>query len=147
MRVVVQKTLDASVVVNDRLVNKINHGLMVLVGFTEGDNEATINKMIQKITKLRIFEDENNVMNLSVLDVGGEILAISQFTLYGNPYNGNRPSYIEALNPDDAKNLYDYFIKECNKIVPTYPGIFGADMKVSLINNGPTTIIIDSVNF
>ena len=147
MRVVVQKTLDASVVVNDRLVNKINHGLMVLVGFTKGDDEATINKMIQKITKLRIFEDENNIMNLSVLDVGGEILAISQFTLYGNPYNGNRPSYIDALNPNDAKNLYDYFIKECNKIVPTYPGIFGADMKVSLINNGPTTIIIDSVNF
>ena len=147
MRVVVQKSLDASVIVNDHLINKINGGLVVLVGFTEGDNETVINKMIQKITKLRIFEDENNVMNLSVLDVNKEILAISQFTLYGNPYNGNRPSYIEALNPNDAKILYDYFIKECNKIVPTYPGVFGADMKVHLINDGPTTIIIDSVNF
>ena len=147
MRVVVQKSLDASVIVNDHLVNKINSGLVVLVGFTNGDNKIIVDKMIQKITKLRIFEDENNVMNLSVLDVNKEILAISQFTLYGNPYNGNRPSYIDALNPNDAKELYDYFIKESNKIIPTYPGIFGADMKINLINDGPTTIIIDSANF
>ena len=147
MRVVVQKSLDASVIVNDHLVNKINGGLVVLVGFTNGDNKIIVDKMIQKITKLRIFEDENNVMNLSVLDVNKEILAISQFTLYGNPYNGNRPSYIDALNPNDAKELYDYFIKESNKIIPTYPGIFGADMKINLINDGPTTIIIDSANF
>ena len=130
-----------------KLINKINGGLTVLVGFTAGDNEEIINKMIGKITKLRIFEDENNVMNLSVIDVKKEILAISQFTLYGNPYKGNRPSYIDALNGEEAVNLYNYFIKECNKIVPTYPGIFGADMKVSLINDGPTTIIIDSANF
>ena len=147
MRVVVQKTKEASVIVEDRLINKIDSGLVVLIGFTETDNEAIIDKMISKITKLRIFEDENNVMNLSVIDLKKEILAISQFTLYGNPYNGNRPSYIEALNGDKAKPLYDYFIKECNKIVPTYPGIFGADMKISLINDGPTTIIIDSANF
>ncbi|MBO4246176.1 MAG: D-tyrosyl-tRNA(Tyr) deacylase [Bacilli bacterium] len=147
MRVVVQKTKEASVIVEDRLINKIDSGLVVLIGFTETDNEAIIDKMINKITKLRIFEDENNIMNLSVIDLKKEILAISQFTLYGNPYNGNRPSYIEALNGEKAKPLYDYFIKECNKIVPTYPGIFGADMKISLINDGPTTIIIDSANF
>ena len=147
MRVVVQKSKEASVIVDDRLINKIDSGLVVLVGFTESDNEAIIDKMISKITKLRIFEDENGIMNLSVIDLKKEILAISQFTLYGNPYNGNRPSYIEALGSDAAKPLYDYFIKECNKIVPTYPGIFGADMKINLINDGPTTIIIDSANF
>lgn len=147
MRVVVQKTKEASVIVDDKLINKIDSGLMILIGFTQGDNEQIIDKMINKITKLRIFEDENNVMNLSVMDVKKEILAISQFTLYGNPYRGNRPSYIDALNGNDAINLYNYFIKECNRIVPTYPGVFGADMKVSLINEGPTTIIIDSDQF
>ena len=99
--------------------------------------------MVNKVTNLRIFEDENDIMNLSVKDVGGEILSISQFTLYGDAKKGNRPSYIEALNGEEATKLYDLFNKKLNEVIHTETGIFGADMKVSLVNDGPTTILLE----
>lgn len=144
MKVVVQRVITSSVEIDKKIVGKINKGLMVLVGFTNDDNEEKIDYMVKKITNLRIFDDENGVMNLSLKDVNGEILSISQFTLYGDARKGNRPSYINALAPDKATKLYDLFnqkLKQENIKVET--GIFGADMKVSLINDGPVTIIIE----
>jgi D-tyrosyl-tRNA(Tyr) deacylase len=143
MRVVVQKCLRASVTIDNKIYNKINNGYMLLVAFTQGDDASKINWMINKITHLRIFEDVNNVMNLSILDVKGEILSISQFTLYGDATNGNRPSYTKALNGTEAIHLYEEFNNKMNSYIPTKTGIFGADMKVELINNGPTTIILE----
>ena len=143
-RVVVQKCLKSSVTVDKKTISSIDKGLMVLVGFTHDDSIKDVDYLVNKITKLRIFEDENDIMNKSVTDVNGSILCISQFTLYGNAKKGNRPSYIDALNGDEAIKLYDTLCEKLNKIVPTYKGVFGADMKVSLINDGPTTIIIDS---
>lgn len=144
MRVVVQKVNKSSVTVDKKLVNEIDRGLCILVGFTEGDTEEDINYMVNKVTNLRVFEDENDVMNLSVKDVKGSILSISQFTLYGDTSKGNRPSYVKALPGDKAKPLYELFNKKLNEIVPTYDGIFGADMKVLIENDGPTTILIES---
>lgn len=144
MKVVVQRVLNSNVKVNDEIVGSIDKGLMLLVGFTNGDNIDTINYMVNKILNLRIFDDENGVMNLSVKDVNGEILSISQFTLYGDAKKGNRPSYINALKGEEATKLYDIFnetLKTSNLKVET--GIFGEDMKVSLINDGPITIIIE----
>ena len=146
MKVVIQKVLSSSVSIDNKVYNSIDKGLMVLVGFTEGDNSNDIDYMVRKIVNLRIFEDENNVMNRSVLDVSGSILSISQFTLYGDTRKGNRPSYINALNGELSIKLYDEFNEKLNEFVPTKTGVFGADMKVSLINDGPTTIIIDSKN-
>lgn len=143
MRVVVQKCLQASVIIDNKVYNKIDKGFMLLVGFTEGDNSSKIDWMINKISNLRVFEDDNKVMNLSIKDVKGEILSISQFTLYGDATKGNRPSYTKALKGDIAIKLYDEFNMKMKKIIPTFPGIFGSDMKVSLINLGPTTIILD----
>lgn len=144
MKVVVQKVLSSSVSVNDEVVGKIDKGLMVLVGFTEGDNISNIDYIVNKIVNLRIFEDNNGVMNLSLLDVGGAILSVSQFTLYGDCSKGNRPSYVKSLNKDSAKVLYELFNKRLrDKGVLVEEGIFHADMKVSLINDGPTTIIIE----
>ena len=144
MKVVVQKVLSSSVSVNDEVVGKIDKGLMVLVGFTEGDNISNIDYVVNKIVNLRIFEDNNGVMNLSLLDVGGAILSVSQFTLYGDCSKGNRPSYVKSLNKDSAKVLYELFNKRLrDKGVLVEEGIFHADMKVSLINDGPTTIIIE----
>lgn len=143
MRVVVQKCLRASVTIDNKVYNEINNGYMLLVAFTQGDDASKINWMINKITHLRIFEDVNNVMNLSILDVKGEILSISQFTLYGDATNGNRPSYTKALNGTEAIHLYEEFNNKMNSYIPTKTGIFGADMKVELINNGPTTIILE----
>ena len=143
MRVVVQKCLRASVTIDNKIYNEINNGYMLLVAFTQGDDASKIDWMINKITHLRIFEDVNNVMNLSILDVKGEILSISQFTLYGDATNGNRPSYTKALNGTEAIHLYEEFNNKMNSYVPTKTGIFGADMKVELINNGPTTIILE----
>ena len=143
MRVVVQKCLKASVTIDNKVYNEINNGYMLLVAFTQGDDASKIDWMINKITHLRIFEDVNNVMNLSILDVKGEILSISQFTLYGDATNGNRPSYTKALNGTEAIHLYEEFNNKMNSYVPTKTGIFGADMKVELINNGPTTIILE----
>ena len=144
MRVLVQKVLKSSVTVDGELINKIGPGLNVLVGFTEGDTSKEIDFMVKKVVNLRIFDDENGVMNKSVLDTQGEILSISQFTLYGDAKKGNRPSYIKALKSDLAKPLYEEFNNKLNEYVPTYGGVFGADMKVEILNDGPTTIFIET---
>lgn len=144
MRVLVQKVLKSSVTVDGELINKIGPGLNVLVGFTEGDTSKEIDFMVKKVVNLRIFDDENGVMNKSVLDTQGEILSISQFTLYGDAKKGNRPSYIKALKSDLAKPLYEEFNNKLNEYVPTFGGVFGADMKVEILNDGPTTIFIET---
>ena len=144
MKVVIQRVNEASVTINNKVYNSINNGFMVLVGFTEGDNSSDIDYIVKKIVNLRVFDDENGVMNKSILDTNGTILSISQFTLYANTKKGNRPSYIDALKGELSTKLYDEFNEKLNEIVPTKTGIFGADMKVSLINDGPVTIIIDS---
>ena len=144
MRVVVQKCLESSVSVDENIVSSINKGLMVLVGFTHDDTASDIDYLVNKVVNLRVFNDSNGVMNLSVKDIGGSILCISQFTLYGDATRGNRPSYIKAMNGLESIKLYDLFCDKLNELVPTKKGVFGADMKVSLINDGPTTIIIDS---
>ncbi len=145
MKCVVQKVNHASCTVDGKLINEIKRGLMVLVGFTDTDTIDDINYCVRKVANLRVFEDENDVMNLSVLDVKGEVLSISQFTLYGDVRKGNRPSYIKALGGEKAKPMYEQFNKLLNELVPTYDGVFGADMKIELLNDGPTTIIIDSL--
>ena len=145
MKVIVQKCENAKVKVKDKIVGTSNFGLMLLVGFTFDDNEQILEKMARKIVNLRIFEDENNVMNKSLLDVKGTILSVSQFTLYADTSKGNRPSYIKALNGDKAKILYDKFNLELKKYTSVETGIFGEDMKVEFTNLGPTTIILEIV--
>ena len=144
MRVVIQKCLESSVSVDGKIVSSIGNGLMVLVGFTDGDTVKDIDYLVNKVVNLRVFGDSNGVMNLSVRDVCGSILCVSQFTLYGDCSRGNRPSYIKAMNGSESIKLYDLFCDKLNCIVLTKKGIFGADMKVSSVNDGPTTIIIDS---
>lgn len=143
MRVLVQKCRNASVSVSGKIVGRCDFGLMLLVGFTEGDNSSNISYLVNKVLKLRIFEDENGVMNRSVMDVGGSILSVSQFTLYGDTSKGNRPSYIQALNGERAKELYDSFNRELSKSISVQTGEFGADMEVSFTNLGPTTILLE----
>lgn len=144
MRVIVQRCKNASVKVNDKIIGKIDKGYLLFVGFTNGDNENVIKKMAKKIVNLRIFEDKNDKMNLSLKEVNASILSVSQFTLYAK-LNGRRPSFTDALNYNDAKKLYEYFNLELEKQdVKVENGIFGADMKVNLLNDGPVTIIIDS---
>ena len=136
--------MKASVSVENKIVGKIDKGLMLLVGFTYGDTEKEIDYMIDKIVHLRIFDDENGVMNQSLLDVSGSILSISQFTLYADTRKGRRPSYIKALNGDEAKGLYQLFNQKLRSAVELVEeGIFGADMKVDFINDGPVTIILE----
>ena len=144
MRCVVQKVNKSSVTVDGKLVSEIGRGLNVLVGFTDTDTEEDIKYCVRKIVNLRVFEDENDVMNRSVIDEKGEILSISQFTLYGDTRKGNRPSYIRALGGDKALPMYEKFNELLNLEVPTKGGVFGADMKVEILNDGPTTIIIDT---
>ena len=144
MKVVIQRARDASCTINKKITGKINNGYVLLVGFTEEDNISIIEKMASKIINLRIFEDENDKLNLSLKDVNGSILSISQFTLYAT-LNGRRPSFTKALNYNDASNLYKLFNDELRKYdVKVEEGIFGEDMKISLVNDGPITIIIDS---
>lgn len=143
MRVVVQRSKKSNVYVDGKLVNEIDNGMVLLVSFTQGDTEDNILKMVKKIANLRIFDDEAGVMNKSILDVGGEILSISQFTLYADTRKGNRPSYINALNGDEAIKLYEKFNEEMNKLVPTKPGIFGAEMMLNITNDGPITILLE----
>lgn len=143
MRVLVQRCKNANCKVNNKIVSEIDEGLMLLVGFTDSDNKDTIIKMVNKIVNLRIFPDELGVMNLSILDTKGSILSISQFTLYADTSKGNRPSYIKAMKGDKAKLLYEYFNKCLNEYVPCKTGVFGADMEISLINAGPTTIMLE----
>lgn len=143
MRVVIQRVLSSSVEVDNKIVGKINNGLTILVGFSRDDTYEKIDKIVNKIIKLRIFDDNNHIMNKSVLDIGGSILSISQFTLYANVKKGNRPSYIDAMKSSEAKNLYDYFNDELSKYVEVKQGIFGSNMKLNIENNGPVTIIIE----
>lgn len=144
MKVVVQRVKNASVKVNDKITGKIGNGFLVLVGFTYGDSEDTVNKMAIKLSKLRIFEDENGKMNLDLKSVNGSILSVSQFTLYAT-LNGNRPSFDEALTYLDAEKLYKKFNDSLRKLgYIVSEGVFGADMKVNLLNDGPVTIIMDS---
>lgn len=148
MRVVVQRVTEASVKIEDKVAGSIANGMLVLVGFEETDTHNDIDWMVGKIVRLRIFDDENGVMNLDVTQVNGNILAVSQFTLHASTKKGNRPSYIKAANPSIAIPLYNKFIEELqvatSKRIET--GIFGAMMMVSLVNDGPVTIIIDSKN-
>ena len=145
MRVVVQRVKHTSVTINGTVNGKINNGFLVLLGVQSTDSEQDVDYLVKKVTNLRIFSDENDKMNLSLKDVNGELLIVSQFTLYANCKEGNRPSFVEAAKPDIAVPLYEYFVSECKKIIPIVEtGIFGADMKVDLLNDGPVTIIMDS---
>ena len=144
MKVVVQRSKKSKVTINNKVNGSINKGYVLLVGFTHGDTTDIVDKMINKILNLRIFEDENDKMNLSIKDIDGSILSISQFTLYADSKKGNRPSFINAMKPDEASKLYDYFNQELSKYIEVNTGIFGADMKVEIYNDGPVTIIIDS---
>lgn len=145
MKFVIQRVTNASVTVDGAVVGQIGKGFMVLVGISDEDNEQVADKLVKKLVGLRIFEDAEGKTNLSLADVDGELLMISQFTLYANCKKGYRPSFIEAGKPDKAEELYDYICEECKKTVPVVEkGIFGADMKVSLLNDGPFTIVLDS---
>ncbi len=144
MRVLVQRSGKAKVTVDEKVVGSIDSGLMLLVGFTEGDDLDTVKHLAKKVVNLRIFPDENDVMNKSLLDFGGDILSISQFTLYGDARKGNRPSYINALKNDLATPLYDAFNEELRTYgVKVETGVFGADMEISFTNIGPTTILLE----
>ena len=145
MRFVVQRVSESEVKVDGEVLGKIGKGFMVLIGVSNSDTKEIADKMIKKMLGLRIFEDENGKTNLSLETVGGELLLISQFTLYANCKKGNRPSFIEAGAPDMASDMYEYIIAKCKEQVPVVErGQFGADMKVSLVNDGPFTIILDS---
>lgn len=145
MRILVQRSKESSVSVNNNIVGKIDKGLVLLVGFTYGDTIDDIVKLAKKVVNLRIFDDENGVMNKSILDVGGSILSISQFTLYGDASKGNRPSYINALKSEEAIKLYDLFNNELKKYnINVETGIFGEVMNVLINNDGPTTIWLES---
>ena len=146
MRILVQRSLESSVSVNNKVVGSIDRGLVLLVGFTHTDTIDNINKLVQKVLNLRIFDDEAGVMNKSILDVGGSILSISQFTLYADTHKGNRPSYINAMPGEKSSVLYNKFNEELSKFIHVETGIFGADMKVSITNSGPTTILLESEN-
>ena len=143
MRVVVQRSGKAKLKSDGKDYSSIEKGLMILVGFTEGDGLDEIKWMVNKVVNLRIFDDEDGVMNKSVLDVGGEILSVSQFTLYGDCKKGSRPSYIKALNGDKASPLYDKFNEELSRYVKVSTGVFGSDMEINFTNIGPVTIIIE----
>ncbi len=143
MRVVVQRSGHAKCTVDGKITGEIDKGLVLLVGFTAGDNEETIHWLVHKILNLRIFDDENGVMNKSILDIGGKILSISQFTLYADTKKGNRPSYIQALNGTQASTLYDLFNQKLSAYIPVETGIFGADMQISFTNQGPVTILLE----
>ena len=145
MRFVIQRVKEACVRVDSETIGEIGKGYLVLVGASDSDTEQTADKMIRKRIGLRIFEDDNGKTNLSLADVGGSLLLVSQFTLYANCKKGNRPSFIEAGDPEKANAIYEYVIRECKKSVPdVQTGSFGAEMEVSLTNDGPFTILLDS---
>ena len=146
MRLVIQRVAQASVCVDGICVSEINSGLLILVGVENGDTEADADWLAQKTANLRIFPDESGIMNRSIIDFGGELLAVSQFTLMVSTRKGNRPSYIRAANGNEAESLYQYYCRKLGEIAGAVvrQGVFGADMKVGLINDGPVTIIIDS---
>ncbi|WP_103072435.1 D-aminoacyl-tRNA deacylase [Aquimarina sediminis] len=148
MRAVVQRVSEASVKVEDKIISSINQGLLILIGIEEKDTNEDINWLSGKISRLRIFADQDDVMNKSILDIGGDAIVVSQFTLHASTKKGNRPSYIKAAKPEIAIPLYESFVKQLEsdleKKVGT--GIFGADMKISILNDGPVTIIVDTKN-
>ncbi|MGN0630634.1 MAG: D-aminoacyl-tRNA deacylase [Ruminococcus sp.] len=145
MRLVIQRVSHASVTVDGNVTGKIGKGFLVLMGAGENDTREILEKMADKMLRLRIFADENDKTNLSITDVGGELLVVSQFTLYADCRKGNRPSFVKAGKPDMANELYEYFKEYCRKTVPVVEsGVFGADMKVDLCNDGPFTIVLDS---
>ena len=145
MRFVVQRVTHASVTVDSQVIGKIGNGFMVLIGVADTETREIADKMVKKLLGLRIFEDENGKTNLDIHTVEGELLLISQFTLYANCRHGNRPSFIEAGKPDMANEMYEYIIAKCKEQVPVVEkGEFGADMKVELLNDGPFTILLDS---
>ena len=145
MRIVLTTVLNASVEIEGKIVGQIDRGFCLLVGFTHSDNKETVDKMIDKMLSLRVFMDEKGLTNLSIYDVGGQILSVSQFTLYADLAKGRRPSFINAMKPDEAKALYEYFNEQVKvKYGAVETGVFGADMKVSSVNDGPFTVILDS---
>ena len=144
MKLVIQKVKNASVEVDEKIVGKIKKGFLVLIGIKVGDTKEQADYLVKKLINLRVFADENGKMNLSLKSVEGQLLIVSQFTLYGDCNNGNRPSFIEAAKPEEAIPLYEYFCEECAKQgLEVQKGIFGADMKVRLLNDGPVTIVIE----
>lgn len=143
MKILVQRSLNSSVSVNNKIVGKINKGLVIFVGFKNTDTESEVDYLINKILNLRIFDDENGVMNKSILDIGGEILSISQFTLYAETKKGNRPSYLDSMNYKEAEELYNLFNKRLSQYIKVETGIFRSDMKVNIINDGPVTIMLE----
>lgn len=144
MKLVIQRVKNASVEVDGKIVGQIEKGFLVLIGIKAGDTKKEADYLIKKVCNLRVFTDSNNKMNLALKDVGGKLLIVSQFTLYGNCNDGNRPSFIEAARPEEAIPLYEYFCNECSKKgIEVQKGIFGADMKVQLLNDGPVTLIIE----
>lgn len=147
MRAVIQRVSQAKVVVDDNTVGQIGKGFMILLGVHEQDTQTDVDYLVGKISKLRVFEDDQQKMNRSIIDVGGEILSISQFTLFADTKKGNRPSFVQAAKPDVAIPLYESFNEALRQVgIPVETGIFGADMKCHLVNDGPVTIIIDSQN-
>lgn len=146
MKLVIQRVSEASVSVQENVIGKIQKGFLVLIGVGKEDTEETADKYIRKMLGLRIFEDENGKTNISLKDVGGQLLLVSQFTLYANCRKGNRPSFIEAGDPAAAEALYEYMIRQCKKEIPVVEtGEFGAEMQVSLINDGPFTIVLENL--
>ena len=144
MKLVIQRVANAQVEVDEKIVGKINKGYLVLFGVKEGDTIEQADALADKLCKLRIFEDENEKMNLSINDIDGELLIVSQFTLYANCEKGNRPSFVEAMEPKKANEIYEYFVEKCKeKVKKVEKGVFGADMKVSLLNDGPVTIVLE----
>ena len=148
MRILIQRVKKASVTIEEKLISLINNGLLLFIGITEDDTQEDIQWLTKKVANIRLFDDENGVMNLSVMDIDGEIMAVSQFTLMASTKKGNRPSYIKAAKPEISVPLYEQFCSEMELAVnkPIKRGVFGADMKVELLNDGPVTIFIDSKN-
>ena len=145
MKFIVQRVNKSQVEVEEKIVGKIDKGFMVLIGITHNDTKEIADFLVRKLINLRVFEDENGKMNKSLKDVNGSLLLVSQFTLYADCSSGNRPSFTDAAKPDFANELYEYIIEECKKVIPVVErGSFGADMKVSLLNDGPFTIVLDS---
>lgn len=144
MKLIIQRVANAQVEVDEKIVGKINKGYLVLFGVKEGDSIEQADALADKLCKLRIFEDENEKMNLSINDIDGELLIVSQFTLYANCEKGNRPSFVEAMEPKKANEIYEYFVEKCKeKVRKVEKGVFGAHMKVSLLNDGPVTIVLE----
>ena len=148
MRILIQRVTRASVTIEEKLKSMINNGLLILIGIEESDNDEDIEWLVKKCVNLRIFDDEQGIMNKSILNSGGDVLAVSQFTLMASTKKGNRPSYIKAAKPEISIPLYEAFCRKMEKALnkPIMTGVFGADMQVELVNDGPVTILIDSKN-